>query len=127
MSKRRNLVSAFKARVALEGERRVGRMHPCLAQGILELDYNITQRGMHAIALGRKNYLFVGSEAAGRTAAVADTLIETAKVNDVDPQASSPTRWHGPQTTRSPSSTSCSLGAGAGSGQTGRLPPLSMG
>jgi hypothetical protein len=42
---------------------------------------------MRAIALGRKNYLFVGSEAWGKAAAIAYTLIETAKLNDVDPEA----------------------------------------
>jgi transposase len=42
---------------------------------------------MRAIALGRKNYLFVGSEAGGKAAAIAYTLIETAKLNGVDPLA----------------------------------------
>lgn len=42
---------------------------------------------MRAIALGRKNYLFVGSEAGGKAAAIAYTLIETAKLKGVDPQA----------------------------------------
>ena len=39
------------------------------------------------MALGRKNYLFMGSAAAGKAAAIAYTLIETAKLNDLDPQA----------------------------------------
>jgi transposase len=39
------------------------------------------------MALGRKNYLFVGSEAGGKAAAIAYTLIETAKLNGVDTQA----------------------------------------
>jgi hypothetical protein len=39
------------------------------------------------IALGRKNYLFVGSEGGGKSAAIAYTLIQTAKLNGVDPQA----------------------------------------
>ena len=39
------------------------------------------------LAIGRKNYLFVGSEGGGKAAAVAYTLIETAKLNDVDPHA----------------------------------------
>jgi hypothetical protein len=39
------------------------------------------------IALGRKNYLFMGSEGGGKAAAIAYTLIETAKLNGVDPQA----------------------------------------
>ncbi len=41
---------------------------------------------MRPIALGRKNYLFMGSERGGKSAAIAYTLIETAKLNDVDPQ-----------------------------------------
>jgi hypothetical protein len=63
------------------------RMRPYLAHGILELDNNAAERGMRAIALGRKDYLFVGSEAGGKAAAIAYTLIETAKLNGVDPQA----------------------------------------
>ena len=40
-----------------------------------------------SVAIGRKNYLFVGSQTGGRAAAIAYTLIETAKLNGVDPQA----------------------------------------
>ena len=40
---------------------------------------------MRAIAPGRKNYLFVGSETGGKAAAIACTLIETAKLDAVDP------------------------------------------
>jgi transposase len=63
------------------------RLRPYLEHGILELDNNAAERGMRAIALGRKNYLFVGSEAGGKAAAIAYTLIETAKLNGVDPHA----------------------------------------
>ena len=42
---------------------------------------------MRSVALGRKNYLFVGSKVGGKSAAIAYTLIETAKLNGVDPQA----------------------------------------
>ena len=42
---------------------------------------------MRPIGLGRKNYLFMGSEGGGKSAAIAYTLIETAKLNSVDPQA----------------------------------------
>ena len=42
---------------------------------------------MKSVALGRKNYLFVGSEGGGKAAAIAYTLIETAKLNGIDPQA----------------------------------------
>lgn len=65
---------------------RMRRLRPYLANGILEPDNNTAERAMRAIALGRKNYLFVGSPAGGRAAAVAYTLIETAKLNGVDPQ-----------------------------------------
>lgn len=66
---------------------RMPRLRPYLDHGILELDNNPAERAMRAIALGRKNYLFVGSQTGGKAAAVAYTLIETAKLNDVDPQA----------------------------------------
>ncbi len=39
------------------------------------------------LALGRKNYLFMGSEGGGKSAAIIYTLIETAKLNGVDPEA----------------------------------------
>ncbi len=42
---------------------------------------------MRPIALGRKNYLFMGSQGGGKAAAIAYTLIESAKLNGVDPQA----------------------------------------
>ena len=63
------------------------RLRPYLDHGNLELDNNPAERGMRAIASGRKNYLFVGSEAGGKAAVVAYTLIETAKLNAVDPLA----------------------------------------
>ena len=66
---------------------RMERLRPNLDHGILELDNNAAERGMRAIALGRKNSLFVGSEAGGKAAAIAYTLIETAKLNAVDPNA----------------------------------------
>ena len=42
---------------------------------------------MRPIALGRKNYLFMGSPSGGRAAAIAYTLIETARLNGVDAHA----------------------------------------
>ena len=63
------------------------RLRPYLDHGILELDNTAAERGMRAIALGRLNYLVVGSEAGGKAAAIAYTLIGTAKLNDVDPNA----------------------------------------
>ena len=66
---------------------RIKRLRPYLDHGILELDNNTAERSMRPIALGRKNYLFMGSEGGGKSAAIAYTLIETAKLNSVDPQA----------------------------------------
>ncbi|WP_424980749.1 IS66 family transposase [Leisingera sp. S232] len=66
---------------------RMAKLRPYLDHGILELDNNSAERAMKPIAIGRKNYLFVGSEGGGKAAAIAYTLIETAKMNGVDPQA----------------------------------------
>ena len=62
-------------------------MQPYLDHGVLELDNNSAERAMRGVALGRKNWLFAGSERGGQSAAVAFTLIETAKLDGVDPQA----------------------------------------
>jgi len=58
-----------------------------LDHGFLELDNNTAERAMRSMAVGRKNYLFLGSQTGGRAAAIAYTLIKTAKLNGVDPQA----------------------------------------
>ena len=42
---------------------------------------------MRGMAIGRKNWMFAGSEGGGENAAIAYTLIETAKLNNTDPQA----------------------------------------
>jgi transposase len=65
----------------------MARMRPYLDHGIPELDTDTAERAMRSVAIGRKNYLFVGSQTGGRAAAIACTLIETAKLNGVDPQA----------------------------------------
>ncbi|MGJ8535488.1 MAG: IS66 family transposase [Alphaproteobacteria bacterium] len=66
---------------------RIKKLRPYIDHGILELDNNSAERSMRCVALGRKNYLFMGSEGGGKSAAIAYTLIETAKLNGVDPQA----------------------------------------
>lgn len=66
---------------------RMRKMRGYLENGSLELDNNSAERSIRPVAPGRKNYLFVGSESGGNTAAIAYTLIETAKLNSVDPQA----------------------------------------
>jgi transposase len=58
-----------------------------LDHGFLELDNNTAERSIRGIAIGRKNYMFVGSERGGKSAAIIYTLIAAAKLNSVDPQA----------------------------------------
>ena len=48
---------------------------------------NTAERAVKPVAIGRKNWLFAGSERGGKAMANAYTLIETAKLNDIDPQA----------------------------------------
>ena len=55
--------------------------------GRLEADNNAAERSLRAVTLGRKNYLFAGSDAGGERAAVIYSLIGTAKINRLDPEA----------------------------------------
>ena len=55
--------------------------------GRIEIDNNAIEREIRAIALGRKNYLFAGSDAGGERAAMMYGLINTAKLNGLDPEA----------------------------------------
>ena len=59
----------------------------CFEDGRLALDNNPAERALRCVAIGRKNYLFAGSDAGGRRAAAMYSLIETAKLNRRDPQA----------------------------------------
>jgi transposase len=58
-----------------------------LDDGTLEISNNAAERAIRPLALGRKNYLFAGSDAGGERAAAAYTLVETAKLNGLDPEA----------------------------------------
>jgi transposase len=58
-----------------------------LDDGRLCMTNNAAERALRGIAVGRHNWTFAGSDAGGRRAAAIYTLIETAKLNDVDPQA----------------------------------------
>jgi len=55
--------------------------------GRLEIDNNAAERSLRAVALGRKNYLFAGSDRGGESAAALYSLIGTAKLNGTDPEA----------------------------------------
>jgi hypothetical protein len=56
-------------------------------EGLLLADNNTAERAMRPVALSRKNWLWAGSERGGHAAAVAFSLIETAKLNHVEPYA----------------------------------------
>ena len=58
-----------------------------LDDGRVEMDSNVVERAIRPIALTRKNALFAGSDGGARHWAIAMTLIQTAKLNGVDPQA----------------------------------------
>lgn len=55
--------------------------------GRLEIDNNAAERSLRAVVLGRKNYLFNGSDAGGERAAAIYSLISSAKLNDLNPEA----------------------------------------
>jgi transposase len=55
--------------------------------GRIEIDNNAAERALRVVALGRKNYLFCGSDAGGERAAAIYSLIGTAKLNGLDPEA----------------------------------------
>jgi transposase len=58
-----------------------------LEDGRICLTNNAAERALRGLALGRKSWLFAGSERGAERAAIMYTLIQTAKLNDVDPQA----------------------------------------
>ena len=58
-----------------------------IKDGRLEIDNNAAERALRAVALGRKNYLFAGSNLGGERAATIYSLIGTAKLNNLDPEA----------------------------------------
>jgi transposase len=57
-----------------------------LDDGRLCMSNNTAERELRAVAVGRKNWMFAGSDEGGRRAAAIYTLIATAKLNDIDPQ-----------------------------------------
>ncbi len=67
--------------------KRVDAFTRFLGDGRICISNNAAERALRGIALGRKAWLFAGSDRGGERAAVMLTLIQTAKLNDVDPQA----------------------------------------
>jgi transposase len=58
-----------------------------LDDGRICLSNNAAERALRGIAVGRRNWTFAGSDAGGRQAAAIYTLIETCRLNDIDPRA----------------------------------------
>ena len=58
-----------------------------LDDGRVCLTNNAAERALRGVAVGRKNWTFAGSDAGSHRAAAVYTLIETCKMNEVDPQA----------------------------------------
>lgn len=58
-----------------------------LDDGRIRLSNNAAERAIRGIAVGRRNWTFCGSDQGGHRAAVMYTLIETAKLNGIDPKA----------------------------------------
>jgi transposase len=82
MSAKSNLADAF--RYAIKRREALSRF---VTDGRLEIDNNIAENAMRCIAIGRKNYLVAGSDSGGDRAASIYTIIPTAKLNGVNPEA----------------------------------------
>ncbi|SMC31181.1 IS66 family transposase [Polynucleobacter kasalickyi] len=57
-----------------------------LDNGLIEMDNNAAERALRTVALGRKNYLFLGSDAGGERAATMYSLLGTVKLNGINPE-----------------------------------------
>lgn len=57
-----------------------------LGDGTVEIDNNAAERALRKVALGRKNYLFAGSNRGGERAAALYSLIGSARLNGLDPE-----------------------------------------
>ena len=55
--------------------------------GRIEIDNNAAERALRVVALGRKNFLFAGSDGGGESAAAIYSLLGTAKLNGIDPES----------------------------------------
>lgn len=75
------------ARAILYSAKRWSALTLYARDGRIEIDNNAAERGLRCVALGRNNYLFAGSHTGGERAAAMYSLIGTAKLSDIDPQA----------------------------------------
>jgi transposase len=81
LSRKSELAAAFRYM-----RRRWAALGRCFEDGRLALDNNPAERALRGVAIGRKNYLFAGSDAGGRRAAAMYSLVESAKLNSLNPQ-----------------------------------------
>ena len=75
------------AKAIAYGTKRWAALTCFLDDGRLEIDNNIAERAMRSIAVGRRNWLFAGSKIGGERAAAIYSVIETCKLNGINPQA----------------------------------------
>ena len=75
------------AKALAYGRKRWVALTRFLDEGVAEIDNNIAERAMRSVAIGRKNWLFAGSKAGGERAAAIYSVIETCKLNGIEPQA----------------------------------------
>ena len=59
----------------------------CCEDGRVELDNNIAENTLRCVALGRRNWLFFGSDTGGQSAAILYSLLATCRLNGVDPES----------------------------------------
>jgi hypothetical protein len=84
---RRLSPKSVMAKAIVYGTKRWTALTRFLDDGRLEIDNNIAERSLRGIAVGRRNWLFAGSRIGGERAAAICTVIETCKMNGVEPQA----------------------------------------
>ena len=82
LSAKSELAEAF--RYTLKRQNALSRF---LTDARLEIDNNIAENAVRGIALGRKNYLFAGSDTGGDRAADIYSILQTAKLNEINPEA----------------------------------------
>jgi transposase len=66
---------------------RLGSLTRYRDDGRIEIDNNAAERALRGVSLGRKNFMFMGSDAGGERAAAIYSLVESAKLNGIDPEA----------------------------------------
>ncbi len=63
-----------------------GGLNVYCSNGWVEIDNNIAENALRGVAVGRKNWLFAGSDSGGEHAAVLYSLIGTCRLNNVEPE-----------------------------------------